>query len=362
MAGVRIPVPAHVLRRHCTALLRALGVPEPDAALTADVFLNADLRGEESHGLRLFLHILGRLRDGGALPVAKVTVLVDRGAVALFDAHHSLGQVVAARGMHLAIAKAKQYGVGIVGVRNSNSYTSAKYYPLLAAQHDMIGMAYANSVPMMPPDGGRTPILGNNPLAIAAPADTELPFVLDMACATAKEKIYQAEERGEAIPPTWALGPDGQPTTDPAVALATGVLLPFGGYKAFGLGAAHEILTSVLTGGPLFNAPWGEFVPYDKPMNVCMYLQAIDIDWFTPVADFKRQMDALIRAIKASALRPGVARVYVPGERGFLEERRRLQDGVPVPQRVCEELQRWADALHVAPIACRMDPYGEGGH
>ena len=362
MAGVRIPVPAEVLRCHCAALLRGLGVPDADAALTVDVFLQADLRGEESHGMRLFLHILGRLRDGGALPVAKVSVMVDRGAVALFEAHQSLGQVVAARGMHLAIAKAKQYGVGIVGVRNSNSYTSAKYYPLLAAQQDMIGMTYANSVPMMPPDGGRTPILGNNPLAIAAPAETEFPFVLDMACATAKEKIYQAKERGEQIPPTWALGPDGNPTTDPTIALATGVLLPFGGYKAFGLGAAHEILTSVLTGGPLSNAPWGEFTPYDKPMNVCLYLQAINIDWFTPVAEFKRQVDALIHAIKAAVLRPGVARVYVPGERGFLEERRRLRDGVPLPQRVFDDLQRWAGELRVAPIVLEADPHGKGGY
>jgi len=161
--------------------------------------------------MRLFLHILGRLRGGGALPVPKVTVLMDRGAVALFDAHHSLGQVVAARGMQLAIAKARQYGVGVVGVRNSNSYTSAKYYPLMATQVGMIGMTYANSVPMMPPEGGMTPTVGNNPLAFAAPAGEELPFVLDMACATAKEKVYQAQERGELIPPTWALGPDGNP-------------------------------------------------------------------------------------------------------------------------------------------------------
>lgn len=303
--------------------------------------------------MRLFLHILGRLKGGGALPVPKVTVVMDRGAVALFDAHHSLGQVVAARGMHLAISKAREHGLGLVGIRNSNSYTSAKYYPLLAVGQGMLGITRANSVPMMPPDGGSTPIVGNNPLAMAAPAGEEFPFVLDMACAVAKEKIFQAKERGETIPPTWGLGLDGNPTTDPAAALASGILLPFGGYKAFGLGIAHEILTSVLTGGPLFNGGWGEFTPYDKPMNVCIYLQAVNIEWFVPLAEFKRQMDTLIRTIKASALRPGVDRVYLPGERGFLEEQRRLREGIPLPLRVIDELCRWARDLGVAPIeAC----------
>jgi LDH2 family malate/lactate/ureidoglycolate dehydrogenase len=359
--GIRMVVPEPMLRQQGVALLRALGVPDADAALTVDVFLQADLRGEESHGMRLFLHILGRLRDGGAQPVAETTTLVNRGAIALLDAHDSLGQVVGVRGMELAIAKAREYGVGIVGIRQSNSYTSAKYYPLRAVQHDMIGLTYANSVPMMPPEGGRTPILGNNPVAIAAPAATEFPFVLDMACATAKEKIYQAQERQEPIPPLWALGPDGNPTTDPGVALASGVLLPFGGYKAFGLAAAHEILTSILTGGPLFNAPGGEFTPYDKPMNVCLFLQAINIEWFVPVDDFKRQVDALIHAIKASALRPGVARVYVPGERGFLEERRRIREGIPLPLRVVEELQRWAGELGVPPMAVGARVSTDGG-
>jgi LDH2 family malate/lactate/ureidoglycolate dehydrogenase len=350
MTTQRIRVAVDALWANCTALLQALGVPRGDADLSTDVFIQADLRGEESHGMRLFLHILGRLKAGGALPIPRVTVIMDRGAVALFDAHHSLGQVVAARAMKLAISKARQYGIGMVGVRYSNSYTSAKYYPLLAVKEGMLGMTYANSQPMMPPEGGMTPTVGNNPLAIAAPAGEEFPFVLDMACATAKEKIFQAKERGERIPPGWALGPDGNTTTDPDVALATGILLPFGGYKAFGLGVAHEVLTSVLTGGPPFNGGWGGFMPYDKPMNVSMYLQAINIEWFVPLAEFKRQMDTVIRTIKASALRPGVDRIYVPGERGFLEEQRRRKEGIPLPTRVFEELRRWARELGVAPV------------
>jgi LDH2 family malate/lactate/ureidoglycolate dehydrogenase len=352
-AGVgeeRVRVDAEALRKTCGALFQGLGVPQQDAELAADVFLQAELRGEESHGMRLLLHVLGRLKAGSVLPKPKVTVLMDRAAVALFDAHHSMGQVVAARAMRLAMDKARRYGVGLVGVRNANSYTSAKYYPLMAAAEGMLGMTYTNSIPMMPPEGGRTPILGNNPLAIAAPADREFPFVLDMACATAKEKVFQARERGEPIPSGWALDRRGSPTTDPREALRSGVLLPFGGYKAFGLAMAHEILTALLTGGHLFNGGSTGFLPYEGPMNVSQYLQAIDIQRFVPLAEFRARMDELIRAVKASALRPGVQRAYVPGEQGFLEEQRRRRDGVPLPKRVLDELRRWAGALRVPPL------------
>jgi LDH2 family malate/lactate/ureidoglycolate dehydrogenase len=350
MTDQRVPVGAAALRPTCSALFQALGVPPGDAELTTDVFMQAELRGEESHGMRLLLHVLGRIRAGGCLAKAHVTVERDRGVIAVLDAHHSLGQVAAARAMRMAIAKARQYGVGVVGFRNGNSFTSAKYYPLMAVAEGMLGMTFTNSVPMMPPEGGASPILGNNPWALAAPSAGEFPFVLDMACAVAKEKIFQAQERGQAIPPTWALGPDGNPTTDPAAALASGVLLPFGGYKAFGLAMAHEVLSGVLMGGHLFNGGSTGFLPYDGPMNVSACLHAVNIDWFVPLDEFRNQMDALVRQVKASELRPGASAICVPGEQGFLEQRRRLREGVPLPVRVFEDLRRWARELQVPQI------------
>lgn len=334
----------------CRALLAGLGVPAEDAALTADVFVDSDLRGEASHGMRLLVQVLGRIAAGSALAKPRVTVLADRGAIAVFDAHHSLGQVVAARAMRLAIAKARQHGVGIVGVRNDNSYTSAKYYPLMAAAEDMIGITYTNSCAMMPPPGGMTPTVGNNPVAIAAPTGGEHPFVLDMAVAVAMEKIRQARELGEPIPEGWALDVEGRPTTDPAAALESGIVLPFGGYKSFGLGMAHEMLTSVLMDGHLFTAGALGFVPYDGPMNVSHFIQAIDISFFGPVDAFKRRMDAMIAKIKSSRLAPGSHEVLLPGERGYRERARRLVEGIPVPEPVFEDLRDWARKLGVPPI------------
>ena len=119
-----------------------MGTPRNEAELVVDVHVDSDLRGEESHGVRMLDIHLRRIKAGGNLAKSRVTVLKDRKAVALLDAHHSLGQVVAARAMEMAIAKAGEYGIGVVGVRNANSYTSAKYYPLMAADAGMIGKTY----------------------------------------------------------------------------------------------------------------------------------------------------------------------------------------------------------------------------
>jgi L-2-hydroxycarboxylate dehydrogenase (NAD+) len=349
----RIPVAEADLRATCEELLKALGVAAEDAARTADVFLQAELMGEESHGMRLFLHVLGRVKAGGDRAETTITTLMDRGAVAMLDANRSLGQVAAARAMKLAIDKARDFGIGFVGVRNSNSYTSAKYYPLMAVDEGMIGISYTNtSRKLMPPEGGRTPILGNNPLAIAAPAGEYPPFVLDMACTKAAvERILQAREAGEEIPADWALDTDGNPTTDPAQALLSSALLPFGGYKAFSLGLASEILTSVLFGGILRAGESTGFLPYDGAMNTSYSFQAINIEFFMPLVEFRARMDEVIAAVKSSAPRPGIEDILVAGERSFKESIKRRREGIPLRQPIFKEIERWAGELGVPPLA-----------
>ena len=345
-------VRAGALRRNCEILLQALGVSEEDAKTAVDVFLQAELMGEESHGIRLFLHVLGRIKAGGDRAATHITVVMDRGAVAMWDANRSLGQVAAAMAMRRAIEKAREFGIGFVGVRNSNSYTSAKYYPLLAVQEGMIGITFTNtSRKLMPPEGGYTPVLGNNPVSIAAPAGRHPPFVIDMACTkAAMERLLQAQERGENIPDDWALDTEGNSTTDPAKAIAAGVLLPFGGYKAFGLATAHEILTSVLFGGILFCGDSKGFLPYDGAMNTSYSFQAINIEWFMPLDEFKTRIDAVIEKIKSSKLRPGIDRILVPGERSANELQKRLESGIPLQQRVFDDLTRWSRVLGVASL------------
>lgn len=333
------------LRETCTALVAAFKVPAADAAQMVDVFLQAELMGEESHGLRLFVQVVRRLRDGGDRAVLAVTPVMDRGAVALWDADRSLGQVVAARAMRTAIEKARAQGIGLVSVRNCNSFTSAKYYPLLAAGAGMIGAAFTNtSRKLMPPPGGITPVLGNNPVAWAAPAGRHGAWVFDMACTEAAvERIVKAKERGEEIPAGWALDKDGHETRDAAQALESLSLLPFGGYKAFNLASVHEILTSVLAAGQLFAGDATGFLPYDRPMNTSFTLMAIDISAFQPVTEFETRMEAMIAAIK-DARQPEGSReaIRFPGERSLQEMARRKVDGVPLARTTWLDINRLA--------------------
>ena len=344
-------IPVANLRPAVEALFQALGVPDEDAATITDVHLDAELRAEQSHGLRMIPVHLSRIEAGSVRPQAAVNVIRDHFTMALWDSQHSIGQVVAVRAMRLAIEKARQFGVGIVGVRNTESFTSTKYYPLIAAEAGMIGICYANSLPMMPPHGGTTSKLGNNPMAFAAPAEKEFPFVLDFANTVAKEKIRQALAEGRPLPDNWALGRDGMPTTDPREALASGVLLPFGGYKAFGIGAAHEILTSVLCGGDLFTGQGSGFTPPDNPYRGSQFFQAINIEWFMPVAEFRSRLDSMIQNLRDTPLAAGHDAVYVPGERGFRQMADRRLHGIPVRLDLLERMNALADKFHVDRIS-----------
>lgn len=348
----RVVVTENGVRRLCVDLLASLGVAHEDAEVTADVFIQAEMMGEESHGLRLFLHVLGRLEAGGDRASTLITTIMDRGAIAIWDANRSLGQVTAARAMSTAVDKARDHGIGFVTVRNGNSLTSAKYYALQAVERGMIGLVYTNtSRKMMPAPGGRTPVLGNNPFAMAAPAGRYTAFILDMACTEAAiERILRAMELGQPIPEGWALDRDGQDTTDPARALESMALLPFGGYKAFGLGMVHEILTSVLNGGPLFAGRSTGFEPYDGAMNTSFTLVAIDISAFQPVAAFERRMEAVLETIKSSEPRSKGSSILYPGERSLRELNHRRQEGMPVVTSTIAKLQDWAARLEVAPL------------
>ena len=176
------------------------------------------------------------------------------------------------------------------------------------------------------------------------------PFVLDMAVSTAMERVFQAHERNDALPSGWGLDSEGNETVDPAEVLRSRTLMPWGGYKGFGLGLAHEILSSVLMGGQLFGGGATGFFPYDGPMNVSQHFQAINIEYFVPLAEFKQTMDRALQTVKEVRLRPGFDEVAYPGEKGFLEERRRLRDGIPMQKRVIKEFNELAATVNVAPL------------
>ena len=311
------------LREYVVRFFVKYAVPEADARIAANILVSADLRGVDSHGvIRLDTYYGSRLRKGLISPNPTVTVLNETATTLALDAGSGLGQVVGYRAMQSCIAKAREVGVGMVTVRNSNHYGIAGYYAMMALEHDMIGISYTNSQPLVAPTYGRTPILGTNPIAVAVPAGKEKPYVLDMATSIVpigRVTVYQ--KAGKEIPEGWGIDKDGQVTRDPNAVLKGGALMPLGGmdvmrgYKGYGLALLVDIFSGVLSG-----ASTGAAVGHPNenvPADVGHYFAAISIDAFRPVDDFKAHMDRLIQELKDAPKAVGQERIYIHGEKEF---------------------------------------------
>jgi LDH2 family malate/lactate/ureidoglycolate dehydrogenase len=216
----------------------------------------------------------------------------------------------------------------------------AAYFAMMALPEEMIGFCTTNVEPVIVATGGVDAVIGNNPQAYAIPAGDEFPLVLDLAHSTvAGGKISLAARTGRSIPEGWAVNEAGEPVTDPVAVLADPRLTPAGGAKGYALTVVMEALSGVLTGARFgMQLPGGHIVE----QGVGHFFWAMRIDEFIEVADFKSRMDDLIRQMKRARPRPGVERVYAPGERGFIERARRTASGIPLADSI------WRDLLHLA--------------
>jgi LDH2 family malate/lactate/ureidoglycolate dehydrogenase len=333
-----------VLARHdqletfCLQVLQKLGVPREEAEITAKTLVTANLRGVDTHGvLRLPLYA-ARLKGGGLNPSLKLTTEKETIATALLNGHDGIGQVISYRAMQIAIRKAKAAGVSYVAVRNSNHFGAGAYYPMMALEHDMIGLTFSNASPRLAPTGGVQRLFGNNPWSIAVPAGRRLPVVLDMAnSVVAAGKIRILQKEGKPIPEGWALDQYGEPTTDAGDALK-GILLAIGGYKGYGITLMVDLLTGVLADSNYGPRVKGIDQGID-PSRTAHSFMAIDLAAFTDAAAFKARMDAYIDEIKSSAKARGSEVIYVPGELEYLREKERIEQGIPLQAKVAEELR-----------------------
>jgi L-2-hydroxycarboxylate dehydrogenase (NAD+) len=355
-------VQADLLRALCIRVFRKLELSEEDARIAADVLLAADLRGIDSHGVARLGFYVNKLRGGVIVPRPDVRTVSETSVTALIDAGGGMGHPVSCRAMERAIQKALDVGAGFVAVRNSNHFGIAGYYAMMALEYDCIGLSMTNSYVFVVPTFGRDAVLGTNPIAVAAPAGRERPFVLDMATSVVpfgKIEIYDRLEK--PIPLGWATDETGKPTTDTKRVAGSlenqvgGGLLPLGGagellggHKGYGLALLVDILCGVLSGACYADLVYPES-PDGRPLpsGIGHFFGALRVDGFRPVAEFKVAMDDLQWRLKNVPRVEGQNRIYIHGEREFEEAERRSREGIPLNPKVWEELREIARELNV---------------
>jgi LDH2 family malate/lactate/ureidoglycolate dehydrogenase len=347
---VTIPrVPADALAGFVARVLRALGVPEGDAARVAQAMVEADALGYDTHGTFRLRQYAGRLKAGGFAPAASPRVVRDTAATALVDGGNGLGHLAMYAAMELAAKKAKTAGMAWVGVRGSNHAGPAALYVRPLADRGLIGIAAAvGSANHVPPWGGADILLGTNPLAVAFPYGAADHFVLDMATTVAAMgKIKTLAQRGEPMPEGWMIGRDGKPLTDPA-RRDDGFLLPIGGPKGYGLSLAIGLLAGTLNGA----AFGSEVVDFTKdrtsPTNTGQFVAALDPAAFGDPETIARAAARALEEMRAATPLPGADPVRVPGDGKAALRARNLTEGIPLHPALRDDLDALATELGLA--------------
>jgi L-2-hydroxycarboxylate dehydrogenase (NAD+) len=292
---------------------RAHGISDADAERTASVLVTADAQGKGSHGLLRLPRFVRGIEHGNVDPDGVITVAADSGAALALDGGARLGPVVATEAVDRAVERAQEFGIGAVGVHNTNHLGALGTYTDRARRAGAVALAMTNTEPAMPPLGGSESVLGTNPIAIGLP--TEPPFNLDMSTsAISRGEVLRRKEAGESLPEGVALDAEGQPTTDPAVALE-GVILPFGGAKGSGLAIAVEVLAGGLVGAAMGEDVTGTYHTTDPCTKGDLFL-AIDPTAFGNEA-FVEGTEAFLESLVQSEPAADVERVRLPGERSI---------------------------------------------
>lgn len=328
------------LTAFCSALFVNAGVQPTDAHIVANSLIEADLRGVDSHGVVRVPIYLKRVEKNMINANATISVKVDDGSMCLVDGGNHFGAVIGQKALDISIEKAKQHGIGLVGVKHSNHFGTGAYYAQQAIQQNMALIVMSNASQTMPPTGGVRPFLGTNPLAVAVPTMHEPPYILDMATSVvARGKIIVAAQKGEPIPEGWAVDKAGRPTTDANAALE-GAVLPLGGAKGYGISMFIDIFSGIMTGAGFGKYVNNMYENWDTPQNVGHMFIAIDISRFTPIELFKERMELYIQEIKNEPKAVGVDEIFIPGEIEYRLAEQRKREGIALSPTLVHELEQ----------------------
>ncbi|MFG1421662.1 Ldh family oxidoreductase [Roseixanthobacter liquoris] len=349
-------IPADTVRRQIELILRAWGMRDDLVAQSAEVMTQTDLSGIDSHGISMLI-MYEQMRRAGQINLDAVPKIVRRTAsTALIDADAGLGHPAALMAMELAMEMARAQGIGWVSVFNSHHFGAAGHYVEMAARENLIGLvASSTRVVNVVPTFGTLPVLGTNPIAIAAPAGRNPAVVLDMSTsvvAANKVKIFAFNDT--PVPAGWVTDAEGQSVTDPKAAYRVlfedregglsavgGTGKELGGHKGYGLGLFAQILGSTLSGGafsPIRNLTQKR----SDPDNIGHCFMALDPAAFRPLEQFHADMDALVDTLHDTPAAQIDHPVLVPGDPERRARAERLAEGIPMSPGLAGEIARIA--------------------
>ncbi|MFB6818649.1 Ldh family oxidoreductase [Streptomyces sp. NPDC056347] len=357
--GWRRLIDAAELTRFVTEALRAAGARQSDAEVTAEVLVAADLGGVESHGVARLRRYVEGLRNGDINPHAVPETVSERGSVCVLDAHNGLGQPALREAVDIAVSRAQQFGTSTVMVRRSNHMGIAGWFAERAARAGMLALVSTNAVPQVAPMGTNEPMFGTNPLCYAVPTTTST-LCFDGATSTvSRGKLEQLDRLGEPMLKGWALGPDGQNTTDIPETVQGLIhrkgyaLLPLGGGdKNYGghKGSAMSLLVELLC-GPLAGAQWSRHTYQNGEGGLGHFVFCLNLGALGDADTIRARVDELAQEVRAGAPTDNHAPVRIPGERRHRVTDMRREGGIPVLQSVVTDLDEIAAFVGISRVS-----------
>ena len=341
------------LHRFCMDAFQAFGFSEEEATIIQDNLLTADLYGIESHGMQRMVRYHKGIENGMIDPKAVPEIVFETPVTAVIDAHEGMGQLVGHKAMTLAIEKAKQSGIGIVSVRNSNHYGIAGYYANMACKEGLMGFSCTNSEAIMVPTYGRLAMLGSNPIACAFPADPYNFFFDASTTVVTRGKLEIYNKLEKPLPEGWALDKDGHPSTDAPDVLGNivkkngGGIMPLGGsteqlgsHKGYGYGMICEIFSSILSMGETSN-----YCMTGGKGRICHGFAAVNPAFFGDPAEIKAHFSTYLQELRDAPKAEGQERIYTHGEKEVAAVKDRMENGIPVNDNTMVEMLDLANYL-----------------
>ncbi len=331
-----IRIPFNEVCQELTRILKSLEFDGSKAEKCAEIFTQNTCDGVASHGLNRFPRFVQSVKSGRVDINAEAERAGSMGALEQWNGHKGIGPLNAVKSMNRAIELSRKYGIGCVGLSNTNHWLRAGTYGLMAAKAGCIGICWTNTRALMPPWGSSEKKIGNNPMVMCVPQDRN-PVLLDMAMSQfSNGKLEVLQRRGEQLPIAGGYDDAGELTTDPGAILKSRRALPIGYWKGSGLAILLDLTASLIANGQSTR----EVSRQDNDSGVSQIFIAIDVVSKMGAETVSNKVDAILHDLLYTLPLDPASKVRYPGQGLFSKRTENLKKGIPVDSTLWQAIQK----------------------